>query len=46
MILHKITKSKNPILDFQRAWSTTKDLSKARKEILDEAMKLAGKRGD
>ncbi len=46
VILHKIKRSKNPLIDFQRAWSTTQDLSKARQDILDEALKLAGKRGD
>ena len=46
VILHKIKRSKNPLRDFQRLWSTVKDISQVRKEILAEAIKLAGKRGD
>jgi bifunctional DNA-binding transcriptional regulator/antitoxin component of YhaV-PrlF toxin-antitoxin module len=46
VILHKIKKSKNPLREFQRLWSSTKDISQIRKEISDEAEKLAGKRGD
>ena len=46
VILHKITRSKNPLRDFQRSWSTINDISQVRKEILAEAIKLAGERGD
>ncbi|UCH89586.1 MAG: hypothetical protein JSV49_02760 [Thermoplasmata archaeon] len=46
VILHKIKRSKNPIRDFQKAWSTGKDIAEIRKDILDEAVKLAGERGD
>ena len=45
VILHKIRRSKNPVRDFQRSWSTVKDISQVRKEILAEAIKLAGERG-
>jgi hypothetical protein len=46
VILHKIKGSKNPVHDFQRAWSTSRDLIDARQKILDEPLELAGKRGD
>lgn len=46
VILHKIRKSKNPIRDFQKAWSIDKDIGRAREDILKEALKLAGDRGD
>ena len=46
VILHKIKRSKNPLRDFQKSWSTVKDISKVRKEIMAEAIKLAGERGD
>jgi len=45
VILHKIRRSKNPLRDFQRSWTTVKDISQVRKEILAEAIKLAGERG-
>ncbi len=46
MILHRIKKSKNPLRDFQRSWTTVKNISQVRKEILTEAIRLAGSRGD
>ena len=46
LILHKIKRSKNPLRDFQKAWSISKDVRQARKEILNEAVELAGDRGD
>ena len=46
VILHKIKRTKNPVSEFQRAWSTAKEIEQVRKDILKEAVKLAGERGD
>jgi len=43
VILHRIKKSKNALKDFQKTWRITKEIAQVKKEIMEEAMKLAGK---
>lgn len=46
VILHQISRSRDPLRDFQKIWSSEKGPDKIRKTILEEAIKQADISGD